>query len=136
MDSMAAMSANDRRRAANETLIAALASGATQEEAAAVAGVTARTVRRRLGQPEFAERVRAERSVLVTRTAGRLIGLADVAVEALGDLLRPEISDSIRLRAALGLLDAARVWREAGEVEERLALLEAAVAAGVQGRAA
>jgi hypothetical protein len=135
MDSMSAVSANDRRTATNETIIAALAAGATQAEAAATAGVTARTVRRRLAQPEFAERVSAERSALVTRTASRLIGLADAAVDALGELVRPETSDSIRLRAALGLLDAARVWREAGEIEERLALVEAAVAARVQARA-
>jgi hypothetical protein len=101
VNNMAAMSAGDRRSAADETLIAALAAGATHEEAAAVTGQSARKVRRRLARPEFAGRVTAERSALVTRTSSRLIGSSEVAVQTLHDLLAAQVSDSLRLRTAV-----------------------------------
>jgi hypothetical protein len=58
-----------RRKAADDTLVLALASGATAVSAAEVARVSESTVYRRLRDPEFRARVDAEREALVTRTA-------------------------------------------------------------------
>jgi hypothetical protein len=118
----------DRSYATDAALIAALAAGATQDAAAEIAGVTARTVRRRLENPDFVERLCDERSALVERTCSRLLGLTEQAVTTLADLLADGVGESIRLRAAMGLLDAARTWRDVGEVEERVRTLEAAIA--------
>lgn len=122
------MTARDRREATDAALVAALAGGATQDAAAATAGVSARTVRRRLEDPDFVDRLTDERSALVTRTCSRLLGLTGQAVMTLSDLLTGDVAESVRLRAAMGVLDSARTWRDVGEVEERLMVLEAAAA--------
>jgi hypothetical protein len=121
------MAASDRSTAVDGVLVAALAAGATQAQAAEMAGMSERTVRRRLEQPNFAARVVEQRSGLVTQTAARLAGLASSAVDALLDLLAADVAPTVRLRAALGVLEAARVWRECSELEARIAVMEAEV---------
>lgn len=124
---VAGMTASDRSTAVDTVFVAALAAGATQAEAAAAAGISERTVRRRLEHQDLARRVVEERSRLVSNTAARLTGLAGTAVDALGELLAADVPPAVRLRASLGVLEAARVWRECGEVEERITAIEAEV---------
>lgn len=126
---MAGLTATDRRRGGDQLLIAALAHGATQAEAGAAAGVSERTVRRRLADPGFADLVRAERAALVARTSARLTALTSQAVDALAGLLNPAVADGVRLRTALGVLDSCRTWRDATEVEQRLRAVEQALTA-------
>lgn len=119
------MTADDRSTSVDALVVAALAAGATQADAAAAAGMSPRTVRRRLDDPSFARRVVEERSRLVSHTAARLTGLTGTAVGALTDLLAPDVPPAVRLRASLGVLEAARVWRECSELEERITAIEA-----------
>ena len=118
------MTANGRRGAIDAALIAALASGVTQDIAAETAGVSPRTVRRRLEDPDFVDRLEEERSAIVERTCSRLVGLTERAVVTLAHLLKEGVAENVRLRAATVILDTARAWRDAGEVEERLRALE------------
>jgi hypothetical protein len=124
---LTAMTASDRSTAIETVLVTALASGATQAGAAAAAGISERTVRRRLERQDLARRVVEERSRLVTHTAARLTGLTGSAVDALVDLLADDVPPTVRLRASLGVLEAARIWRECSELEERITAIEAEV---------
>jgi hypothetical protein len=106
-------------------IAAALAGGATHHEAGEAAGVSERTVRRRLEDTAFREQVASQRDLLISRTTDRLTGLTTVAVDTLSALVSSgETPPAVRLRAAMGILAAHRVWRDAGEMEERLRLLE------------
>jgi len=106
-------------------IAAALAGGATHHEAGEAAGVSERTVRRRLEDTAFREQVASQREQLISRTTDRLTGLTTVAVDTLSALVSSEETPpAVRLRAAMGILAAHRVWRDAGEMEERLRLLE------------
>ena len=106
-------------------IAAALASGATQHEAGQVAGVSERTVRRRLEQTAFKDQIVSQREKLISRTTDRLTALSAKAVETLSDLVSSDDTPpAVRLRAAMGILAAHRVWRDAGEMEDRLRLLE------------
>jgi hypothetical protein len=125
---VAALTASDRLTTTETMLVAALAAGATQADAGAAAGVSERTVRRRLEDEGFADQVLEARSLLVTRTSARLTGLTGDAVDALMSLLADTVPASVRLRAAFGVLDAARVWRDCGEVERRIVAIEAELA--------
>ncbi len=116
-----------RSAARDVVLVAALATGATQAEAARVAGVSERTVRRRLEETSFADRVAAERRAVATRTAARITALASGdAVAVLRELMvDANVAPSVRLRAALGALNVAPAWRDKGELEAAVAALEA-----------
>ena len=115
------------RRDIDEALAAELAAGASQTEAARRLGVSARTVRRRLEESSFQARVRALRAARVQQIADRLGGAATAAVATLERLLSAG-SESVQLGAARALLDAALGWRQAGELEERIAAVETALA--------
>ncbi len=106
-------------------LASALAGGATHCEAGEAAGVSERTVRRRLEDAAFKELVVSRREQLISRTTDRLTGLTTVAVDTLSALVSSEDTPAaVRLRAAMGILAAHRIWRDAGEMEDRLRLLE------------
>ena len=87
LTNVAALTAADRRRPVDEVLVAALAAGATHAAAANAAGVSERTVRRRLNDPTFHASVIAERDALVRRVATKLTGLSATTVETLEKLL-------------------------------------------------
>jgi hypothetical protein len=87
--------------------------------------VSDRTVRRRLEDTAFTEHVALQREELISRTTARLTGLTTVAVDTLAALVSSEETPpAVRLRAAVEILAAHRVWRDAGEMEDRLRLLE------------
>jgi len=123
------MTDHERGSTQDDIVAAALASGATHREAGDAAGMSERTVRRRLEQPEFRAQVSTRRDELVTRTTDRLTGLTTTAVDTLASLISSaETPAGVKLRAAMGILAVHRVWRDATEMENRLRLLEDLVA--------
>ncbi len=112
----------------DEMLAAALASGRTHRAAAEAAGMSERTVRRRLEAPEFRARVSAQRTELVNQVADRLVGLAPQAVETMYSLLSDNNPPAVRCKAAQAVLSSSRAWRDASEMDARIQMLEALVA--------
>jgi hypothetical protein len=125
------------RKKGDDTLILALASGATAAGAAEVAKLSVRTVYRRLQDPEFRRRVDAEREALITRTVGRLSALGVLASETLERLLGAT-SDNVRLGAARAVLEhlfrGNEVFVLARQLSWGLRLLFRVVGGGVRGR--
>ena len=111
------------RRDADQALVAALAAGATKQEAARLAGVGERTIYRRLEDPDFRRRVDQARSELVTQAVGRLADASAAAVTTLRALLGAD-SESVRLGACRAILDLGLKLRESEELERRIAALE------------
>jgi hypothetical protein len=121
------MPANPRKK--NDTpLLLALACGATVEQAARQAGLTARTVYRRLEDPAFRRKVQRLRCEIVQRTAGTLTAAATEAVKTLLELLKGNSPAAVRLGAARSVLEIGMKVREVAELEERLTALEEQVA--------
>ncbi|MEY2569014.1 MAG: hypothetical protein QOE35_3543 [Actinomycetota bacterium] len=112
-----------------ELLIAALGEGLTHQAAAAVAGVSTKTVQRRLRHGAFAAAVSAHRQERVSEVSGMLIGASVAAVATLSASLSSDLPGE-RLTAAKTILDLGRRFhREAvleQELRTRLELLEAA----------
>jgi hypothetical protein len=121
-------------RSYDETLIASLAAGATIVGAAETAGITERTVRRRLDDPAFVARLDEARRAVVTEAMDRLGAATTAAVGTLIRLMSQDQPPHVRLRAALGILEAYHKHRSDQAVVERLATLEAEIAAIKQGR--
>lgn len=112
----------DRRRA----LDALLATG-DQQQAAAAAGVTDRTIRRWLVEPAFVAALQEAQGALLDATTNDLVRASGGAV----GLLRRTVENvdaplALRIRAAGILLDSTLRWRELRDIERRLAALEAA----------
>ncbi|MGW1801916.1 hypothetical protein ACWCQN_39910 [Streptomyces sp. NPDC001984] len=103
----------------------ALARGATSEEAAREAGVSGRTVRRWMEDPDFQTDVRDTRTELLQHAVGQLAAGAVEAVTTLREALK-DADGRNRVQAARTLLDAVLSLRESLDLEERLAALEAA----------
>jgi hypothetical protein len=111
--------------AKDQLLAASLARGSSQAQAAREAGLADRTVRRRLADPDFVQLVVDARDEHVMRTTDRLASLTDKAVDTLDELVTAEdVPANVRLRAALGILNAHRVARETSELENRLQAME------------
>lgn len=126
------MASNGRKRQSNgatagradDVLVGALASGATRGEAAEAAGVGARTVYRRLSDPDFAARVQTARAKILDDVLTRTAELAGRAVDKLGQLLEAD-SPAVQLGAARVILTTAAEFGERAELAERVAALEA-----------
>jgi hypothetical protein len=88
----------------DEQLLLALAAGAGASQAAQQAGVSERTVRRRLEENAFRQRIAAMRSELVSRAVGRLSALGALSVDTLEGLLSSQ-NENVRLGAARAALD-------------------------------
>ncbi len=117
------------KREAGDGLIAgALATGATRAEAAAAAGVSTRTVHRRLSDPDFRALVADCRARITGDVLSGAAGLAGRAVERLGELLEDE-NAHVALGAARTILTVAADFGERAELAERLAALEAVLKA-------
>jgi hypothetical protein len=112
------------RHGADDALLLALACGATKENAALKAGVSERTVYRRLKDPDFRQRLQALRSDMVQRAANVLTAAAMEAVKTLLSLQEGTVSNSVRLGAARAILEQGARLRELADVEERLTALE------------
>jgi hypothetical protein len=107
-------------------LVAALARGATQDQAALEARVSRSTVTRRLREDAFRRQVSEARSELVSRAVGQLADASAEAATTLRELLSAD-ADTVKLGAAKAILETGGRLREQGEIEERLAALEAAI---------
>lgn len=94
-------------------LVAALASGATYEQAAKRASVSVRTVSRRMEDAAFQGKVRSAQSRIVSPALALLTASIVDAAETLRDLLSSP-SDAVRLGAARTVVDFAT------RTEERL----------------
>ena len=112
------------RKNADTTLLLALACGATIEAAARQAGLTARTVYRRLKNPAFRRQVQAVRADMVQRSAGMLTAAAAEAVKTLLALQGAPTPPATRLGAARAILEIGLRLREVADLETRIAALE------------
>jgi len=108
---------------AGGVLLAALAGGATHQEAATQAGVSLRTVYRRLENAAFRRQLAGARGDLIKRAIGRLAAACSAAAATLAMLLRAD-SESVRLAAAKPILELAVRMRESEELEARISVLE------------
>jgi hypothetical protein len=112
------------RKGADETLLMALACGATVETAARQAGISRRTAQRRLADPEFQRRLTQTRSDIVKRASAMLTATMLESVKTLMTLQGPSNPPAVRLGAIRSVLEIGMKLREATELEERLAALE------------
>ena len=75
--------ATQRRKKAEEALLMALAHGATPRQAAEKVGVHKRTVHRRLADPEFQRKLKAQQAEMVQSTAGLMTAASGGSVRTL-----------------------------------------------------
>ena len=113
------------RKNADERLLQALACGATVEQAAQAAGISARTAHRRLKDPVFQQRLAAARDDIVQRTANMLTGGAMEAIKTLLALQHTDMPPAVRLGAARTVLELGLKLRESSDLTKRIAELEA-----------
>ena len=114
---------SSKRKRAEEPLLSALAAGSPVEEAAKAAGLSPRTVYRRLAEPGFRGRLATARDELASEALSELAGCASEAVATLRRLLRAN-NEHVQLGAARTLLDQLLRLREALALAERVATLE------------
>jgi hypothetical protein len=107
----------------DELLLGALAAGSPVEKAAETAGVSVRTVYRRLADPAFARRLAQARDELISSALGELVECASEAVATLRALLSAS-DERVRLGAAKSTLDQLLRLRETLMLSQRLAALE------------
>ena len=100
-----------------------LAAGKTAPEAAAEAGVSERTVYRRMEQPEFRQSVLELRGRMMDDVAGRFAEAAGAAFERLHSLLGAE-NEFVQLGAARTILEQMIRLRDFVEFESRLRRVE------------
>ncbi len=113
------------QKQAEQTVLVALACGATVENAAHKAGLHERTVYRWLARPAFKERLRQVTADLVKRTTGLLTGAALGSVKVLVDLQQDVAAPAaVRRRAARDVLELGMRFRESTDQEERISALE------------
>jgi hypothetical protein len=112
--------------AGDRLLAAALAGGATQRAAGDRVGVSERTVRRRLEDPEFSELVQRLSSEAVLDAFDRLRGAIGQAFDTVVELTGDGHLPSIRLRACEAIIREFPRYFEVVETEHRLRVLEAA----------
>jgi len=94
-----------RLKKADEDLILALACGATIQVAAQKAGVSERTVYRRLDKPKFRHYITRCRADMVQRTSGLLTAAAAPIVKTLLSLTEPGQPPATRLGACRTVLE-------------------------------
>lgn len=107
--------------------IEALLQGHKQQEAAVLAGVTDRTVRRWLAEDhDFVAELKDGSQLLIHNVTRRLLGSLDLAADVLREVLEDKkASQSMKLRATGILLDKAARFVELNDIMERLEILEA-----------
>ena len=116
------MTNTDRARGRDQVLVAAYIAGATHRDAAERAGCSERTARR--AYERHRDRIVAERDEMAERVAAEMLALVPAAADAYRDLVQSNVP-GIRLAAARDVVSHALRWRDATEVEARLAALEA-----------
>jgi hypothetical protein len=112
------------KKKADHLILAALACGATMDQAGAKAGVSGRTVRRRLSQPGFRRKLNKFRSEMQLRTADQLSAASTEAVRTLVQLLNSASPPNTRLGAARSVVELGMKSREHADLSVRLGELE------------
>lgn len=120
--------AKKQRKKAQDVVLLALACGASVDAAAAQAGLSPRTVYRHLASPGFRSQLTSLRADLVQRATGMLGAAALEAVKTLMSLQEATTPAAVRLGAARTIIELGLKLREEGELSDRLAALEAAIA--------
>jgi hypothetical protein len=113
-----------RRRKADTTLVVALACGSSAESAAQKAGVSVRTVYRRLADPSFCAEVKDARADMVHRTSSMLSATGMNAVKTLATLQESAASEAVRLGAARATIELGFKMRKSLQEEQWLASVE------------
>ena len=109
----------------DQAFLAALAFGATVENAARKAGISERSAYYRLDDPTFQARLDQVRLDTLLRTGGMLTGAALVSVKTLVDLQQDAtVPAAVRRGAARDVLELAVKYRESNGTEQRVAALE------------
>jgi hypothetical protein len=120
----------NHRASADALIVAAIAAGKTQGQAAESAGLSISTVDRRLQDESFRGEVDAARREMMTRTVGLLADAATGAVAVLVEIANDgEQAAAARVSAARAILTAQHQQVELVELGQRVAALEAALAA-------
>ena len=107
-----------------EALVVALACGASPENAAQKAGVSLRTVYRRLADSAFRAQVNEMRSTMLRRAADMLSAAGPSAIRTLMSLHESAKSESVRLGAARTIIELGCKLRESVEWTQRVEVLE------------
>lgn len=105
--------------------IEALLSGGDHEHAAAVAGVTPRTVSRWKSEPDFEHELQRRANAAVADATRKLKMAVDAAVDVMLAIMHDaDVHESIRLRAADRLVGHAVKLMELTDIEQRVTALE------------
>jgi hypothetical protein len=113
------------KKAAEQTVLAALAVGATVENAARKAGMCERTVYRWLADPAFQARLNQTRFDTFMRAGGMLTGASLGSVKTLVDLQQDgSVPAAVRRRAARDVVELSLKYRESAGMEQRVTALE------------
>lgn len=123
--------------ARDDRIIAALLAGATYAQTAAAAGCSERTVRRRLDDPRFVERLDAERRDIFDKHTSRLLAALPIAVSTLLRVAQDrQAPATAQVQAARTIIDAGRTWHHDSVLAARLTALENALHGTTRGREA
>lgn len=109
-----------------------LARGATREEAGRAAGCCKRVVYNRLADSDFKLLVSEYRRAMIDEAVGKLATVAGRAVDVLTAALDDD-RPTIRVRAAISLLDALLRVRAQTEIDDRLTEVEKRLASSKGG---
>ena len=112
--------AEARRQDQDEIVIDALARGLSYGRAGELAGVSPRTVRRRMADEAFAREVRTRRTERVSAVTGQLVTASEEAVGVLMQCLGAE-KDGVRIRAATLLLQHSERYRAQSDLQADVA---------------
>jgi hypothetical protein len=116
--------AGKARKVAEDTVLMALACGATVAQAAEQAKVSQRTVYRKLAMAQFSERLAGMREEMVQRTLSMLRAASLEAVKTLVGLLHTGTPASVRHSAGRSIVELGLRLREKVEFDDRLKALE------------
>ena len=109
-----------------ELVLMALMSMATSKEAAEVAGVSERTLRRWRAEPSFEAAVREARQQAIREAIGRLHGLLNEGIDA----IRRNATcggPSVELRAGVAIIERVFQGAELLDLQDRLSAVEKTV---------
>jgi hypothetical protein len=117
------------KRRLDAALVAELARGCSNREAAALCAVSQRTVERRMQDAGFRREVVEARDRLVADASGQLAGIVGDAIRSLHSMLMESQSEKTKLACAKTILECSIRFREATEIERRLGELQGRLAA-------
>lgn len=115
----------EKHTGTDDVIAAALVQGLSYPEAGRLAGVSSKTVQRRMADSTFAARVTAGRLERASDITARLGDLGLKAVAVLDEAMDEDQPMNLRLAAAGASLRHLREFRLGKEIDERLRNLEA-----------